>query len=388
MRSWLVLLGVVFGAPLGADQMFVFVARGRLYEVVTRQIGRVLEFPGHWLYEPSIVTPSGLTGGNYLLLFSSNLESGKDIDHGEAIFLSTSPNGYSQFSDPQPILTNTSVQDLCDMGDARPVWDGAQWHVYVYAVQGDYHTNKCGQTAVVFEAAGGSLTSLSWVTYPGTNQVRPIVAGTGSKGVAEDMQWFFTGASGDDPSPPFLVTYNDWGRPDTNVLASRSDGTNDLETWYDVPVAYDSDHQTLVLPDAILANTQDAAALGDPAIGLESNCGAGDGRYQYVYGIGLYNDLTPASGRPVPPAPGMFFPGSLESVANDDNGPRMFRPRLARNEYGYIVPVPDVPGLPRIWRSYLYYNDAQVGSKGECGYSRWFSSSQRFSVSYIEIREM
>jgi hypothetical protein len=83
----------------------------------------------------------------------------------------------------------------------------------------------------------------------------------------------------------------------------------------------------------------------------------------------------------------MFVPGLLDSVSTDRNGPRMFRPRLARNEYGYLTPMPDVAGLPRTWQSFIYYNNAQVGNSRECGYSRWFTADQRFSVSYIEIRE-
>ena len=371
--------------PLDADEMFAFSARGRIYEVVTRAMGMILRFPGHWLYEPSVITPSPETGGRYLLLFSSNLFSEKDINQGEALFLSSSPDGHSAFTPPRPILNNTMVTDLCDFGDARPIWDGSQWHVYVYAVRGDYRTNKCDQTAGVFEAAGPGLESLAWVTYTGTNQARPLVMGVGSAGVAEDMQWFFPSAYA--APGPFLVTYNDWGRPDTNVLVRRSDGDDSVDDWYDVPVAQAPDGGPIVLPDAILTGTADAATQGDPALGLESGCVSGNGQYQYVRGIALYGGLAPASGQALP-GPGQFFPGPVESVSNDSRGARMFRPRLARNEYGYIDHVPDAPGMPRTWQSYLYYNDATVGSTDKCGYSRWFSSDQRFSVSYIEIREM
>jgi hypothetical protein len=364
--------------------MFVFSARGRIYEVVTRALDTVVRFPGHWMYEPSVLTPSPLTRGRYLMLFSSNLFSGKDIDHGEAIFLSSSPDGHSQFTAPQAILNNTMVTDLCDLGDARPVWDGAQWHVYVYAVRGDYRSNQCSPTAGVFEAVGASLESLAWVTYAGTNQARPVAMGTGSAGIAEDMQWFFTAAY--HSAGPFVATYNDWGSPDAVLLVNQSDGTDTVEPWYEMSLAQGPDGGAIVLPDAILAGTSDAAVLGDPAIGLESNCGSGNGQYQYVKGIALYSDLTPSADRPFPTT-GAFFPGPVESVSNDHAGPRMFRPRLARNEYGYIDHTPDTPGLPRTWQTYVYYNDAQVGSDGKCGYSRWFSSDQRFSVSYLEIRE-
>jgi hypothetical protein len=386
MKSLVVVTSLALSFALTADQGFLFTARGRIYEVVTRRIGPVLTFPGHWLYEPSVITPSPRTGGSYVLLFSSNLVSQGDINQGEAIFFSESPDGYSHFTAPRPVLTNTGVQDLCDMGDARPIWDGSVWHVYVYAVQGDYHSNECDPTAGVFEATGPTLTSLSWVTYPGGNQARPIVTGQGGAGVAEEMQWFYTLPSGGPATTPFLLTYNDWGAPTTDLLAFQSDGTNNLQMWYQIPTA-STGGGTVILPDAILGQSLDAATLGDPAIGIQSACVAGDGRYQYPKGIAFYDDLIPASEEPVPSAPGLYFPGPLESVSNDTNGPRMFRPRLSRNESGYILPLPDVPGLPHTWQGFLYYNDAQVGNIDQCGYYRWFTSDQRFSVSYFEIRE-
>lgn len=383
MKSSIVFVIFALSLPVIADQGFLFSARGRVYEVITRRIGTVLTFPGHWLYESSMITPSPRTDGSYVLVFSSNLVSQADLNKGEAIFVSKSPDGFSHFTTPQPVLTNTAVQDLCDMGDARPIWDGSLWRIYVYAVRGDYHTDKCDPTAGIFEAAGPTLTALSWVTYPGTNQARPIATGQGGPGIAEDMQWFYTPSV--SSALPFLTTYNDWGAPTTDLYAMQSDGTGSFQSWYQLPTA-SSDRGTLILPDAILGQSLDAATLGDPSIGMQSGCGPGDGRYQYPDGLAFYDGLIPAPGEPAS-ATGLFFAGPLESVSNDKNGPRMFRPRLARNESGYIIPVPDQPGLPHTWQSFLYYNDAQVGSTGQCGYSRWFSSGQRFSVSFIQIRE-
>ncbi len=366
--------------------MFAFSARGRTYEILTRQMGPVLRFPGHWMYEPSVITPSEATGGKYVLVFSSNLNPGKDLKSGDAIFVSSSPDGVSDFTAPKNVLTNTDVEDLCDFGDARALWDGSAWHVYVYAVTGDYRSGKCSENANIVEATGTTLESLAWITYPGTKKVRPVIFGQGSKGVAEDMQWFFLPDWVQAGANPFLITFNDWGFSGTNLLGYQSDGLENVQNLYEIPVAYDAEGGTLALPDAILADSLDAAALGDPAIGFESNCAAGSGHYQYVKGVGFYNDLALAVDTAAPPD-GVFFPGSLESTHNDENGPRMFRPRLARDAFGFIHPLPDIPGFPRIWSSYLYYNDAQVGSGEQCGYFRWFTSDQRFSVSYIEIRE-
>jgi hypothetical protein len=384
MKAVIIFTSFALVFPIIAAQAILFSARDRIYEVVTQRIGPVLTFPGHWLYEPSVITPSPRTNGSYVLLFSSNLVSQSDLNHGEALFLSTSPDGYSHFTAPQPVLTNTSVEDLCDMGDARPIWDGSLWHVYVYAVQGTYTTDKCDPTAGIFEATGPTLTTLAWVTYPGGNQARPIVTGQGSAGVAEDMQWFYAPSA--SAALPFLTAFNDWGAPTNNLYTFQSaDGTNNLQPWYQTPTA-SSASGTLVLPDAILGQSLDAATLGDPAIGVQSACVPGDGRYQYPAGIAYYDGLIPAPGEAVSPN-GLFFAGPLESVSNDKDGPRMFRPRFSRNELGYIMPLPDRPGLPHTWQGFLYYNDAQVGSQSQCGYSRWFSSGQRFSVSWFQIRE-
>ena len=385
MKPRRVLAVIALYLPLLADQTFQFSSRGRTYEVLTRRIGSILTFPGHWMYQPSVVTRSALTGGNYLLLFGANLVSGGDIKSGEAIFLSKSPDGHSNFTPPTPVLTNTNVVDLCDFDDARPVWDGSAWHVYVYAVRGNYRSNKCDPTAGIFEATGPSLDKLAWVTYPGTNQARPVVAGQGGSGISEDMQWFVTPSAGPWNFTRFLVTYLDWGAPSQDIFLDISNGSSDPWNLHRIPTAADSGFY--ILPDAILGQSLNSETLGDPAIGFQSGCVAGDGRYQYPRGIAMYEDLDRSAGRGAPLEPGAFYPGPLESVSSDQYGPRMFRPRLARDEHGYILPVPDVPGQPRMWQSFIYYNDAQIGNQNQCGYFRWFDSNQRFSVSYIEIHE-
>src|SRR6516162_4978888 len=102
---------------------FSFESRGRLYHCTTEGIrGSGVSFPGHWMFQPSVITSSPLTAGQYVLLFNSNLIAQQSTTSGEAIFLSTSPNGFSSFTAPVPILSNLHdvVDNICDMADARP----------------------------------------------------------------------------------------------------------------------------------------------------------------------------------------------------------------------------------------------------------------------------
>ena len=52
---------------------------------IAEPVGRVLRFPGHWTYQPSVVLPSPETQGKFVLVFASNYVARKD--------------GTSQFSD-------------------------------------------------------------------------------------------------------------------------------------------------------------------------------------------------------------------------------------------------------------------------------------------------
>jgi len=369
-----------------ATQQFYFSSQGHTYIVTSTALsGSGFAFSGHWMYQPSVIRPSGLTNNQYVMLFNSNRIAGQSITGGEAIFYTTSSNGYSGWATPTPVLTNSTVDNICDMADARPIWDGSQWRVFVQAVEGNYPTGQCGTTNHVFMAHGATLTQLQWVKVPGTNSARRVGQGTGA-GIGEPQQWFYTPPYGGSPQWPFQIIYNNWGAapPDHVNLFSYlySPDFGMAGYWYGPVYAARNGEpwffDTYYYPDAILIGS----AVGYPGIGFESNCQLSDHRYQYQFGIGYYpNPLSNTAQWGSP------FPGTLESTSSDGNGPRMFRPRMARNEHGFI---PLYSSSPRTWKTFVYYNDAQIenNSTSPCsGYSRWNTSDQRFSVTELTIVE-
>lgn len=137
-------------------------------------------------------------------------------------------------------------------------------------------------------------------------------------------------------------------------------------------------------PDAILLGSLDAAGQGNPGVGLQSTCQNTDHRYQYAVGIAYFPNPQSNTAHW-----GDAYPGPLESTSSDGNGPRMFRPRLARNEYGFIPLSPLSGPSVKIWTTFVYYNPGQInGSSGdECSrYSNLFGATS-FSVSQLQIFE-
>jgi hypothetical protein len=260
----------------------------------------------------------------------------------------------------------------------------------VQAVAGDFRTGNCPGSNAVYKATGPALTQLSWVQVPGTNSAKRILFYDGPGiGIGEDMQWFYTAPYGGPASLPIMTVFNNWGYTIPGQLFSYL--SPDGETvfyWYNIGPAFTSItgfSNLLAFPDAILAGAADAGTLGNPGIGFQSECSNSDHRFEYAKGIGFFPDPVPFPSRD--PQEGIAAPGPFESVSSDANGPRMFRPRLARNEHGYVVAD---DGTPKIWRTLLYYNDTQVNRKNTdgCGlYSRWASADQRFSVSRLTIME-
>ena len=381
---------------------FSISARGRVYTVTTEALGTALTMNGFWTYQPSVILPCPLTGDKYVLLLNRNKVSGSGEQSGEVITARTSSTP-DNFGPETTILDNSdgSVDNVCDMADARPIWDGSQWHIYVQAGPGPVGAT-CPDVANIYEAVGASLNppgQFQWVKVPGTNSARAIVSGTGSFGIGEDMQWYNPGRYG-LPSYPFMVTYNDWGYlPCGNCLFNYL-SQDDLvyNYWYGpeptpflVPPNFAG---ASYLPDAILLASLDVARKGDPGTGFESHCYEGpnprftaDHRYQYGKGIGFFNN--PSKVPFTSPQTAWAFPLALESVSEDAFGPRMFRPRVARNEYGYIPPQ-SYHGYPRTWVTYLYYTYSQINrtaGSGCDGYDQWDASPQSIGVSRLTITE-
>ncbi len=100
---------------MSASQDFWFYSASRnvTYEVQSTKLSTALTFGGHWLYEPSVILPSALTGNQYVLLFSSNNGS------SQSIFMSTSTQPAAGFSSPQAVL-GMGGTNLCDMIGASP----------------------------------------------------------------------------------------------------------------------------------------------------------------------------------------------------------------------------------------------------------------------------
>ncbi len=372
-----------------ASQVFSFQAGGKLYTVQTTAIANSgFTFPGHGMLQPSVVIASPATQNYYMMLFNSNKYAYQDGHSGQAIFITYSPNGYSAWMTPEALLDNTTVDNICDMAVARPVFDGAQWRVYVQALRGDYRTQSCYGPGVVFMAYGSLCHGcLDWVREPGTNHAKVVIEGTGTgPGIGEDQQWFYTTPYGGPVGWPFMSTYNDWGYGFNGTDLFSYLWTQDMMTagyWYGPLtspfVTKPGFGGTLILPDAILMNS----AIG-AGVGLQSSCYSFDHRWQYGVAMALFPNL-----QQVYATPGIGVVGAFESTSSDSHGPRMFRPRLARNEHGYI-PLWYSSPTSRTWKTYLYYNDAQINSKFDdrCdGYGRWNESDQRFRVSEMYITE-
>ncbi|MBI4478988.1 MAG: hypothetical protein HY651_03095 [Acidobacteria bacterium] len=169
-------------------QSFSFEARGRKYTVKTEALGTAFSMSGHWLYEPSVILPCALTGNKYVLLIARNKNSTHGQEEGEVITARTS-TGPDNFASETTILDNSNVDNICDMIDARPIWDGSQWHIYVQAVPGTIAFPCSSSVNNIYEAVGSSLNppgAFEWVKVPGTNNAKAIISGT-------------SGASGDKP---------------------------------------------------------------------------------------------------------------------------------------------------------------------------------------------
>jgi hypothetical protein len=369
---------------------FSFAVRGRTYTVTTVAEGVAFSKVGHWLYQPSVILPSPQTNNQYVMLITRNLVQGVGHAGGSAITMLTSSNGIN-FSNEVTLATNTTVGNLCDIILTRPIWDGATWHVYIQALEGLYSTQACGPTNHVFEARGTlSANGLEWVKTPGTNNAARIINGTGV-GIGEDLQAL-------NPSPygisgwPFMLLFNNWGYGN-QLFSYLAQNPLSFYYWYgpeNTPYYEPSGFfGASYYPDAILANSLDQSTKGHPGIGFESHCYAADRRFTYGKAIAYFeNPSNIPLGTPGPRA-GHYFPGPLAGVVEDaGRGPRMFRPRVARDPYGYI-PVSSATGSSRTWTTKLYYTGTQVNISpiDDCDrYTNW-ASSQNIHVTSLTITE-
>ena len=96
-------------------------ARGRKYTVTTEALGTAVTMNGHWLYEPSVLLPSPLTGNRFLLLLNRNKNSGQGQKQGEVITVrsSLSSSDPVNFGPEAVILDNTNPSDLPPENSAK-----------------------------------------------------------------------------------------------------------------------------------------------------------------------------------------------------------------------------------------------------------------------------
>jgi hypothetical protein len=390
--SVVLLIAAATMPPLDARDPYTFTFyswdRHRTYTVTTQEVAYSLKFPGHWLYQPSLLLPGSETGNLRMLVFNSNLVSGSNTD--QAIWVTTDINNTLQFPAPTAVLKMSQSSNICDMADARPLWDGTKWHVYVQALVKS-SSGACGTTNVVVQAAGNSLYNLAWDVVTGTQQAKIVVAGVGAAGVGEDMQWFYSASA---PNP-FVTTYNDWGNPSGGTLlkaAYTADGSTNLSQWYSAAAAYSpyliaqGYTSPYMYPDALLSGSLDEATFGPPGIGAQSSCytsGSTANQYQYSRVVGYFPSPLQSNA-----LGGVAEGGALRSIYNDSYGERMFRPRFARDSHGFI-PLISSTSTQRSWYTFVIYNPMQItNSGGSCNqYSRWTSSDQEFAFSTVTITE-
>lgn len=399
-------------AVTGYTQIISFHAasRNRNYTVTTSAVGPIASTSGRWMYQPSLLTPSVHTGNKWALLYSANRVKGKDLKSDAAIYLSTSNNATFGYSSEVEVLRMSAVNNICDMIGARPIWvdELGDWFVFLQALEGTY-TSGCnypagsqGRGAIVIAAHGPTLNQLSWITNGSGGALailhtsRPCIGG--ACGIGEQFQVFNVKNYGGPQGFPIMVVYNDWsyssgGQQFTYLSPSV---TGPWSYWSNVSPAYAPPGGSATslgtpnpyrgireYPDLMLAQSADESTLGNPGFAVADGCDTRSYSGPFNYGTGLGYFPDPVHTNRIA-QDGIAVFGGLSSVSSDSYGPRMFRPRLARNEYGYITPSST---SPRIWNTYVVYNDLQTGTSSDrCGYGNW-NSTQRFSISTVSIME-
>jgi len=345
----------------------------------------------NWTYEPSVVL---LSGGYYELIFSSG--SGPT---NEGIYVSLSQNPYSF---PTATLLLSKAPNLYDMIDARPYYDSVNnlWHVYVQAITAP------GGSNAIYEAQGPYLLpgSLLWVKTPGTNNAQEIVGPkfSGTAGLGEvlnaynslnylgpnwlpqtisDNDWSYMGQDCKPNNPSGAYTCGDycpdcaWNGTDIFVWAAANTSTSPYFWYYNRRAEYAGpDSQILgANPDVLLGGSLTAQTAGNPGLAFTTT-----GNPQYAYGIGFYPDLVPfispgtylqyypclEPGYCNPGTPGQgvgdTYPNPVDLIVNTaaylvtgTGAGSASSPRVARNQFGYLDPVPG--SSPLTWNSYLYY---------------------------------
>ena len=421
-RAFLFLLTLAASAPAEKIVNWNLPSRGRTYTITSRQQGTFINTGRKWTYSPAPILPSAETNNQFVLLYVTCVNPGSNCQVTTqglyAIFgtVSTSNPDQINFGSPQLLLNNPP--GVSDFIAPRAIYHAGMWNVYVQGVATGSGTNS------IFLARGGALTSLQWITEGGVAKKivqinlendKPLGAGIG-----EDHQWFNTAPYGGDPGGGYGLfgVYNDWNYPcvDSNpptrnppcstlpgnggAMFTNIGVTSDNPFYWYGPItdqAY-TESAGSKYPDVMLTGTLDETAQGDLSFTLGDSCYAGLSSWRplnmlaaynhpYLYKSGTYYGLP--GGETYNGNPG-FSDSVIETSAVSGNNSG-FRPRFARNAYGFITPVSE---SPRKWKTWVFYNPQQINTSNslDCS-SNVFSVDgfrnfdQGWGYSVVEITE-
>jgi hypothetical protein len=408
-------------AVVFAGQTFTIDARerGTQYQVTTAARGIALQLNQRWLYQPSVVK---MHDGTYAMLFVTCNSPGKDCAvKNQGLYVASSSDGvtFSLQNHGLPILNNPP--NVCDFIAPRPVRQDGLWYVYVQGTE-NCTVPQSQSNAAIYVASGPSLSAggLNWILdsdNPGHAKPalrinpRPGCPGNDDPnakdecaggGIGEDHQWFnvtfadYLGASWNT----ILALYNNWNYlPSGNGLAAAlTSGDNAANTayWYgpgNTPWSGDSGS---LYPDVMLGGTEGMAAHGSPAIKFSDSCVEGSTRFRPLAYAGYWPDPYPYNGQTGayrhPRRPQGPLPVAIETITESGGvtvGGSGFRPRLARNPYGFLDPEPGSD--PKQWHTFLYYTVSPINNNPAetcTGYTASKVTLQSIGVTEVWITEL
>ena len=393
--------------------------RGRQYQVTTTARGIALALNQRWLYQPSVVK---MDDGRYVMLLITCNASGKNCQvKDQGLYVASSRDGVSFALENQglPILLNPP--GVCDFIAPRPVRQNGLWYVYVQGTE-DCSVDQSRSNAAIYVAVGESLSAgaMYWITEPGDPGRAKAALRTNPRpgcpdnsdphakdeciggGIGEDHQWFnvtyndYLGTSWNS----MLGLYNNWSYlPSGNGLSAAltyaDDGTN-TAYWYGPSTTPWSADSGSLYPDVMLGDAYGAASSGNPAIKFADSCVAGSTRSRPLAYAGYWPDPFPFNGqtgtyrrvrRPQGP-----LPVPVETITETGEitvGGSGFRPRMARNPYGFLDPEPG--SEPKQWRTFLYYTISPINNNPAetcTGYTASKTTQQSLGVSEVVITEL
>ena len=146
----------------------------------------------------------------------------------------------------------------------------------------------------------------------------------------------------------------------------------------------------------MLGGASGMADHGNPAIKFADSCIEGSTRLRPLSYAGYWPDPYPYNGETGayrrPRRPQGPLPVAIETITETGAvtvGGTGFRPRLARNPYGFLDPEPDSD--PKQWRTFLYYTVSPINNMASetcVGYTASKTTSQSLGVTEGVITEL